>query len=139
MSRRRMFGFAAAACVACCAGPFLAAVGGIAALGAIGTVAFGIAALAVAGVAIAALVVVRRRRARRGPAMTYTQAQVSVEEASRNGRTSGLDLQTPNAEPATTASFTSAITTDPTAHSAGPPRWPPSGDCSGTTSPAERA
>lgn len=62
MNRRSMFGFAAAACVACCAGPFLAAVGGIAALGAIGTVPFGITALTVAGIAIAALVVVRRRQ-----------------------------------------------------------------------------
>ena len=61
MSRRNLFGFAAAACVACCAGPFLAAIGGIAALGAIGTSAFGLAALAVAGVAITALVVIRRR------------------------------------------------------------------------------
>lgn len=61
MSRRRLFGFAAAACVACCAGPFLAAIGGIAALGAVGTSAFGLAALAVAGVAITALVVIRRR------------------------------------------------------------------------------
>ena len=61
MSRRNLFGFAATACVACCAGPFLAAIGGIAALGAIGTTAFGLAALAVASVTITALVVIRRR------------------------------------------------------------------------------
>lgn len=61
MSRRGLFGFAAAACVACCAGPFLAAIGGIAALGAIATVTFGVAALTVAGVAITALVIARRR------------------------------------------------------------------------------
>lgn len=62
MSRRSLFGFAAAACVACCAGPFLAAIGGIAALGAIGTSAFGVAAAAVAGLAIVVLVIVRSRR-----------------------------------------------------------------------------
>ena len=63
MSRRGMVGFAAAACVACYAVPFLAAIGGIAALGLVGTVTFGIGALAVAGVAIAVLVVARRRHA----------------------------------------------------------------------------
>ena len=61
MSRRSMLGFAAAACVACCAGPFLAAVGGIAALGVIGTLAFGVVALIVTGVAIVSLTALRRR------------------------------------------------------------------------------
>lgn len=61
MSRRELLGFGAVACVACCVGPFLAAIGGIAALGAIGTVAFGVAALALAAVAITALAIVRRR------------------------------------------------------------------------------
>lgn len=62
MSRRSLVGFAAAACVACCAGPFLAAIGGIAALGAIGTSAFGVAAAAVAGFAIVLLATVRSRK-----------------------------------------------------------------------------
>lgn len=62
MSRRGVFGFAAAACVACCAGPFLAAIGGLTALGVAGTIAFGGAALAVAGVATVALIVIRQRR-----------------------------------------------------------------------------
>lgn len=62
MSRRSLFGFAAAACVACCAGPFLAAIGGIAALGAIGTSAFGVAAAAVAGLTIVVLVIMRTRK-----------------------------------------------------------------------------
>ena len=61
MSRRGLVGFAAAACVACCAGPFLAAVGGIAALGAVGTFAFGVAALASAVLTVTVLVVIRRR------------------------------------------------------------------------------
>lgn len=61
MSRRDLLGFAAAACAACCAAPFLVAVGGIAVLGTAGTLTFGIAALAVAGTAIALLGVARRR------------------------------------------------------------------------------
>ena len=62
MSRRSLFGFAAAACAACCAGPFLAAIGGIAALGAIGKAAFGVAAVAVAGLTIMVLVIMRSRK-----------------------------------------------------------------------------
>lgn len=61
MSRRGLLGVAAAACVACCAGPFLAAAGGIAVLGAAGSVAFGVSAIAVAGFAIAVLTMARRR------------------------------------------------------------------------------
>lgn len=61
MSRRDMLGFAAAACVACCAGPFLATIGGISLLGLSGTLAFGVASLAVAGVVIAAVLVLRHR------------------------------------------------------------------------------
>lgn len=62
MSRRSLFGFAAAACVACCIGPFLAAIGGVAALGAIGTAAFGVAAEAVAGLTIIVLVIMQARK-----------------------------------------------------------------------------
>lgn len=62
MSRRSLFGFAAAACVACCAGPFLAAIGGITVLGAIGTAAFGVAAAAVAGLTIIVLVIMQARK-----------------------------------------------------------------------------
>ena len=61
MSRQGMLGFAAAACVACCAGPLLATVGGIAALGVFGTLAFGVVALIVTGVAIVSLIALRRR------------------------------------------------------------------------------
>lgn len=62
MSRRGLVGFAAAACVACCAGPFLAALGGIAAMGVIGWFAFGIGALAIAGVVLSGMVAMRARR-----------------------------------------------------------------------------
>ena len=61
MSRRGMLGFAAAACVACCAGPFLAAIGGISLIGFVGTLAFGVVSVAVAGGVIAAVLVVRHR------------------------------------------------------------------------------
>ena len=64
MSRRGLVGFAAAACVACCAGLFLAALGGIAALGALGWFTLGVGALAIAGV-VRATVVAGRYRARR--------------------------------------------------------------------------
>ena len=67
MSRRGLVGFAAAACVACCAGPFLAAVGGIAALGLVGTIAFGVGALVVVAIAITTLMVVRHRTRTRSP------------------------------------------------------------------------
>lgn len=67
-----MVGFAAAACVACCVGPFIAAIGGIAALGLVGTVAFGLGALVVAGVAAVALVVARRRLHARATAQPQT-------------------------------------------------------------------
>lgn len=67
MSRRSTLGFAAAACVACCAGPILATIGGIAALGVIGTAAFGVGALVVAGTTIAAVVLSRRQRLRAQP------------------------------------------------------------------------
>ncbi len=67
MSRRGKLGFAAAACVACCAGPVLTAIGGIAALGAIGTLAFGVVALIATGVAIASVMALRRRFLSRDP------------------------------------------------------------------------
>lgn len=61
MSRRGLLGFAAAACVACCAGPFLAAIGGIAAIGLVGSLTFGVASLATAGAIIVGVMAVRRR------------------------------------------------------------------------------
>lgn len=61
MSRRGLLGFAAAACAACCAGPFLAAIGGIAVLGVAGTFVFGLVALAVASMVIVSIIALRRR------------------------------------------------------------------------------
>lgn len=65
MSRRGLAGLAAAACIACCAGPILVAVGGIAALGVLGSIAFGVAALVVAAGVIGAVLTVRSRVRRR--------------------------------------------------------------------------
>lgn len=64
MSRRGMLGFAATACVACCAGPFLAAIGGISLIALVGMLTFGVASLAVVGVVIAAVLVLRHRSRR---------------------------------------------------------------------------
>jgi hypothetical protein len=55
-------GFGAVACLACCAGPILAFLGGLGIAGLASTVFIGGAGLAVTAAAIAAFVVVRRRR-----------------------------------------------------------------------------
>ncbi len=54
-------GFGAAACVACCAGPILAFLGGLSIAGIASTWLIGGAGLAIAAVAAAAFSVVRRR------------------------------------------------------------------------------
>lgn len=59
-----LLGFGAAACLACCAGPILAFLGGLSVAGVASTWLIGSAGLVVAAVAAAALVVVRRRRRR---------------------------------------------------------------------------
>jgi hypothetical protein len=71
-----ILGLGAAACVACCAGPIIAFVGGIAAVGAIGTMFVGLSALLVAAIAIAVVLVVRRRRP---AACTTSSTPVAVE------------------------------------------------------------
>jgi hypothetical protein len=58
----RIIGLGAAACVACCAGPIVAFVGGVALFGAIGAKFIGIAALLVASGVIVAMLALRRRR-----------------------------------------------------------------------------
>lgn len=65
MTTKELLGFGAAACVACCIGPFLVAVGVIASLGVLGSLFVGAAALAASGVALALLSAWRRRRSRR--------------------------------------------------------------------------
>lgn len=62
MSRREILGFVAAACVACCIGPIVAALGAIAALGVVSTIVIGVAGLLIAAAVVAAVVVARHRR-----------------------------------------------------------------------------
>ena len=57
-----VLGIGAAACVACCAGPILAFLGGVSLAGLASTVFIGTAGFVIAAVALAALLVVRRRR-----------------------------------------------------------------------------
>ena len=57
-----MLGFGAAACVACCAGPFLAFLGGLGVAGLLSTVVIGGAGLAITIAAATAYLVVGRRR-----------------------------------------------------------------------------
>jgi hypothetical protein len=55
-------GLGAAACAACCAGPILGFLGGIAALGVIGALFIGVAGIAIAGSVMVATMTVRGRR-----------------------------------------------------------------------------
>jgi mercuric ion transport protein len=57
-----VLGMGAAACVACCAGPLLAILGGLSLAGLASTLLIGTAGLVIAAVALAALLVARRRR-----------------------------------------------------------------------------
>lgn len=63
-----MLGLGAVACIACCAGPILAIVGGLSLAGFAGTVRFGAFALVLALPAAIAFVVLRRRRSACGSA-----------------------------------------------------------------------
>ena len=58
----RLLGVGAAACVACCAGPLLAFLGGLGVAGLASTLVVGAVGLAVAAVAAVAFLFVRRRR-----------------------------------------------------------------------------
>jgi hypothetical protein len=57
-----VLGIGAAACLACCAGPILAFLGGVGIAGLASTVAIGAAGLLITVAAVAAIAVVRRRR-----------------------------------------------------------------------------
>jgi hypothetical protein len=57
-----ILGLGAAACVACCAGPILALLAGVAALGVVGTFILGAGALVLAATLIGAVVIVRQQR-----------------------------------------------------------------------------
>ena len=62
MSSGRLVGFAVLACAACCIGPIVGALGGIAALGLVSTLLIGSAGLVIAAAAATLAVVVYRRR-----------------------------------------------------------------------------
>ena len=57
-----LLGIGAAACVACCAGPILAFLGGLTIAGVASTAVIGIAGLAIAALAAGASLILRRRR-----------------------------------------------------------------------------
>lgn len=57
-----ILGIGAAACIACCAGPILAILGGLGIAGIASTLLIGVGGLVVTVVAVAGFVVVRRRR-----------------------------------------------------------------------------
>jgi hypothetical protein len=58
----RLVGFIAAACAACCAGPFLALAGGITLAGLASATMVGLPAVLLTAAAVLTLVAVRRRR-----------------------------------------------------------------------------
>ena len=62
MRSGRLVGFAAMACAACCIGPIVGALGGVAALGLVSTLFIGAAGLVIAATAAPLAVAVHRRR-----------------------------------------------------------------------------
>ena len=66
-SSGRLVGLAAVACAACCIGPIVGALGGIAALGLVSTLLIGAAGLVIAAAAATVAVVVYRRRRATSP------------------------------------------------------------------------
>jgi mercuric ion transport protein len=67
VSDHKLIGAAVIACAACCAGPILGVLGGVAALGVVGTVVFGALSLVVVATSVIAAVIITRRRQRSGP------------------------------------------------------------------------
>ncbi len=76
-----ILGLGAAACAACCAGPLLAFLGGLAIAGTVGTIVIGTAVLLVAAVGAAAFSVLRRRPVRCAPAPVDPVAVASPGKA----------------------------------------------------------
>jgi hypothetical protein len=76
-----ILGLGAAACVACCAGPILALLAGVAALGVVGTFIVGAGALVLTAVPIGAVVIVRRQR--RAATCGATSGPVAVDAPGR--------------------------------------------------------
>lgn len=88
MTRSRSEGFSilglgAAACIACCAGPILAVLGGVSVAGIASTWLIGSAGLVIAAFAAAAFVVIRRRRRRAVHGGVSRGEPVQVELTSR--------------------------------------------------------
>jgi hypothetical protein len=80
----RLLGVGAAACVACCAGPILAFLGGLGVVGLAGTLVVGAGALVLVAVAAAGALAVRRRRAA-ATCGTDAVGPVAVEPPTRTG------------------------------------------------------
>jgi len=78
-----LLGLGAAACVACCAGPILALLGGLTIAGLASTLLFGVAGLAVAVVAEASWWAIRRRRAGIPPADQPVSVAAPTAKVSR--------------------------------------------------------
>lgn len=80
-------GFGAAACVACCAGPILAFLGGVSVAGVASTWFFGIGGLLIAAVAVAAVAVLVVRRRQQQPSCAAPSAEpVPVQLMSKADR-----------------------------------------------------
>lgn len=77
-----MVGLGAVACVACCAGPILAFLGGLTVAGLVGTILFGVAGLAVVAVVGANWSAIRRHRRDGSPT---TDQPVSVAAPAAKG------------------------------------------------------
>jgi hypothetical protein len=76
MRRRELAAVVAAACVACCAGPIIAVLGGLGAAGLVSTLFIGTGGLLIAALAGVAFLAVRRRRS---PASKGEPEPVPVE------------------------------------------------------------
>ena len=74
----RFVGFGAAACAASCAGPILAALGGLTVAGLASTIVIGLAGVAIGVVSFVGLMVVRRRRGLDRCAATVDVAPVEL-------------------------------------------------------------
>jgi mercuric ion transport protein len=79
-----ILGFALVACAACCAGPIIAFLGGIVALGAIGTMLLGAVSLVIAAALTSVVLVSRRRRGLRCNVARGRVAQTTRRESVSN-------------------------------------------------------
>lgn len=82
-----ILGLGAAACVACCAAPILAFLGGAGVAGIASIWLIGSAGLVIAAASAAAFVLVRRRRARPAACAPRSEDRVSVPLTTRNQET----------------------------------------------------